>query len=132
MFVLNSSRTNAHQLACHHHHSRCAHQTPTQAQTTNPTCHLHTLPAVILRTLYSTVERTYQGSCHRIYHRSIPESRHPSHSDIDIIIDCFSVNHGLPEEWYLHPVRRGLLTSQSQLLAKIPPILAFFNNAPVT
>ena len=62
----------------------------------NPTCHLHAPPAVILRTLYSTVERTYRGSCHRIYHRSIPESRHPSHSDIDIIIDCFSVNHGLP------------------------------------
>ena len=90
------SRTNAHQLACHHHHSRCAHQTPTQAQTTNPTCHLHALPAVILRTLYSTVERTYRGSCHRIYRRSVPESRHPSHSDIDIIVDCFNVNHGLP------------------------------------
>ena len=68
----------------------------TQAQTTNTTCHLHALPAVILRTLYSTLERTYRGSCNRIYHRSIPESRHPSHSDIDIIIDCFSVNHGLP------------------------------------
>ena len=30
----------------------------------------------------------------------------------------------------MYPVRRGLLMSQSQLLAKIPPILAFFNNAP--
>ena len=96
MFFFNSPRTNAHQLACHHHHNRCAHQTPTQAQTTNPTCHLHALPAIILRTLYSTVERTYRGSCHRIYRRSVPESRHPSHSDIDIIVDCFSVNHGLP------------------------------------
>ena len=95
-FFFNSPRTNAHQLACHHHHSRCAHQTPTQAQTTNPTCHLHALPAVILRTLYSTVERTYRGSCHRIYRRSVPKIRHPSHSDIDIIVDCFSVNHGLP------------------------------------
>ena len=96
MFFLSSPRTNAHQLACHHHHSRYAHQTPTQAQTTNPICHLHALPAVILRTLYSTVERTYRGSCHRIYRRSVPESRHPSHSDIDILVDCFSVNHGLP------------------------------------
>ena len=67
VFFLNSPRTNAHQLACHHHHSRCAHQTPTQAQTTNPTSHLHALPAVILHTLYSTVERTYRGSCHRTY-----------------------------------------------------------------
>ena len=25
-----------------------------------------------------------------------PESRHPSHSYIDILVDCFSVNHGLP------------------------------------
>ena len=96
MFFLNSPRTNAHQLACYHHHSRCAHQTPTQAQTTNSTCHLHALPAVILGTLYSTVERPYRGSCHRIYRRSVPENRHPSHSDIDIIIYCFSVNHGLP------------------------------------
>ena len=37
MFFFYSPRTNAHQLACHNHHSRCAHQTPTQAQTTNPT-----------------------------------------------------------------------------------------------
>ena len=36
-------------------------------------------------------------------------------------------------QWYLiYPVHRGLLTSLSQLLAKIPPILAFFNNVPVT
>ena len=28
-----------------------------------------------------------------------------------------------------YPVGRGLLTSQSQLLAKIPPILAFFNKS---
>ena len=27
----------------------------------------------------------------------VPESRHPSHSDIDIIVDCFSVNHELPD-----------------------------------
>ena len=79
-FFLNSPRTNAHQLACHHHYSRCAHQQmPTQAQTTNPASHLHALPADILRTLYSTVERTYRGSCHRMYCRSVPESRHPSH-----------------------------------------------------
>ena len=32
----------------------------------------------------------------------------------------------------MYPVCRGLLTSQSQLLAKIPPILAFFDKAPVT
>ena len=65
---------------------------------------LRTLPATCtpyqqsfyVRCMYSTVERTYRGSCHRIYRRSVPESRHPSHSDIDIIIDCFSVNHGLP------------------------------------
>ena len=97
VFFFNSPRTNAHQLACHHHHSRCAHQTPTQTQTTNTTCHLNALTAVILRTLYSTGERTYRGSSQRIYHISIPESRHPSHSDIDIITDCFSVNHGLPD-----------------------------------
>ena len=36
---------------------------------------------------------TEELSCHRIYRRSIPESRHPSHSDIDIIIVCcLSVN----------------------------------------
>ena len=94
--LLKSPRTNAHQLACHHHDSRCAHQTPTQAQTTNPTSLLHALPAVILCTLYSTVERTYRGSCLRIYCSSVPESRHPSHSVIDVIIYCFSVNRELP------------------------------------
>ena len=71
-------------------------RTRRQTQATNPTSNLHALPAVILRTLYFTVERTYRGSCHRIYHWSVPESRHPSHSVIDIIVDCFSVNHGLP------------------------------------
>ena len=84
------------QIACHHHDSRCAHQTPTQAQTTNPTSHVHALPAVILRTLYSTVERTYRGGCHRIYCRSVPESRHLSHSVIYDIVNCFSVNYELP------------------------------------
>ena len=43
------------------------------------------------------------------------------------------VRTSMSVQWYLmHPVRRGLLTSLSQLLAKIPPILAFFINAPVT
>ena len=37
-----------------------------------------------------------RGGCICIYRRSVPESRHPSNSDIDIIVDCFSVNHGLP------------------------------------
>ena len=92
VFDFNSPWTNAHQLACRHHHSRCAHQTPTQAQTTNHTSHLHALPAVILRTLYSTLVRTYR----RISRRSVPKSRHPSHSIMDIIVDCFSVNHGPP------------------------------------
>ena len=95
-FFINSPRTNGHQLACHHHHSRCVHQAPTQAQTTNPTSHLNALLAIILDTLYCTVEYTCRGSSHRIYCRSVPESRHPSHSVIDIIIDCFSVNHELP------------------------------------
>ena len=27
---------------------------------------------------------------------SVPECRHPSHPVIDITVDCFSVNHGLP------------------------------------
>ena len=45
-FILNPPRINSHQLACHHHHRRCAHQTPTQAQSTNPTSHLHAQPAV--------------------------------------------------------------------------------------
>ena len=68
-------------------------QTPTQVKTTNPTSHLYALPAVTLRTLYSTgtVERTYRGSCHRIYCKNVPKSRHPSHSVIDIIVDCFLV-----------------------------------------
>ena len=65
MFCLNSPRTNAHQIVCHHHHSRCAHQTPTQAQITNPTSHLHALPAVILRTLYSTVVNCSIGTLQR-------------------------------------------------------------------
>ena len=98
----DSPRTNAHQLACHHHHSRCAHQTSTQAQTTNPTSHLHALPAVILSTLYSTVERTYRRRCHGIYCRSVPESRHPSHSVIDIIVDCFVVNRELPAFYLMY------------------------------
>ena len=38
-----------------------------------------------------------------------------------------SFEHPTSVKWYLmYPVRRGLLTSQSQLLAKIPPIIAFF------
>ena len=47
-----------------------------------------------------TVERTYRGSCHRIYRSSVPQSRHPSHSVIDIIVDCLSVSHGLPAFLY--------------------------------
>ena len=30
-------------------------------------------------------------SGHRIYRKRVSESRHPSHSDIDIVVDCFSV-----------------------------------------
>ena len=92
----NSTWNNAHQLACHHHQSRCAHQTPIKTQTTNPISHLHAIPAFILPTLFSTVERTYRGNCRRIYLRSVTESRYPSHSIIDIRVDCISVNHGLP------------------------------------
>ena len=41
--------------------------------------------------------------------------------------------HIMSVQWYfMYPVHRGLLMSLSQLLVKIPPILAFFNNAPVT
>ena len=76
-----------------HHHSRCAHRTPCNTSTTS---HLQALPAAILLKLYSAVEYTYRGSCHRIYCRSVPESRYPNHSVIDIIVDCFSVNHELP------------------------------------
>ena len=45
---------------------------------------------------------------------------------------CTSKHPMSVQRYLMYPVRRGLLTSQSQLLAKIPPILAFFNNAPVT
>ena len=87
----NTPRTNAHQLACHHHHSRCTHQTPTQAQTTNPTSHLHQQSFYIhcIPLWNALTEEAVTASTAEVFQRAaIPV--------VDIIVDCFSVNHELP------------------------------------